>query len=56
MSRSVYLPLAKRYMLYDSLSNKSQRGSECQGVVIASSLLDMIVLLLTLLAADLSQP
>ena len=56
MSKSVYLPLAKRYLLYESLSNKLQCGSECQGIVTVSGLLNMIVLLLTLLAADLSWP
>ena len=48
MSRSVYLPLAKRYLLYESLSKKLQHGSECQGTVTVSSLLDMIVLPLEL--------
>ena len=49
MSRSVYLPLAKRYLLNESLSNKLQHNSICQRIVTVSSLLDMIVLLLTLL-------
>ena len=52
MSRSVHLPFANRYLLYKSLSNKLQCGSEHQGTVTASSLLDIIVLLLTLLTAD----